>query len=105
MQIGMDSFAAAHDESSHAISPSVRLSNHRASLSGQGVYPRPVQDPLPLWLGVGGTPKSFARAGELGLPLMVAIIGGETRRFRPLVDLYRETGERAGHASRPPATG
>src|SRR5436189_2081799 len=70
---------------------------HRPSLTGQGVYPRPVQDPLPIWLGVGGTPKSFARAGALGLPLMVAIIGGETRRFRPLVDLYRETGERFGH--------
>jgi probable LLM family oxidoreductase len=69
---------------------------HRASLTGQGVYPRPVQNPLPIWLGVGGTPQSFARAGALGLPLMVAIIGGEPRRFRPLVDLYRETGERAG---------
>src|SRR5216683_1091412 len=63
---------------------------YRAPLTGQGVYPRPVQDPLPIWLGVGGTPQSFARAGALGLPLMVAIIGGETRRFRPLIDLYRE---------------
>jgi probable LLM family oxidoreductase len=71
---------------------------HRAPLTGQGVYPRPLQDPLPIWLGVGGTPKSFARAGALGLPLMVAIIGGEPRRFRPLVDLYRETGIRAGHS-------
>jgi len=70
---------------------------HRATLTGQGVYPRPVQNPLPIWLGVGGTPESFVRAGTLGLPLMVAIIGGETRRFRPLVDLYREAGERAGH--------
>jgi len=70
---------------------------HRAPLTGQGVYPRPVQNPLPIWLGVGGTPQSFARAGLLGLPLMVAIIGGETRRFRPLIDLYREAGERAGH--------
>src|SRR5207249_1816865 len=69
---------------------------HRAPLTGQGVYPRPLQDPLPIWLGVGGTPASFARAGLLGLPLMVAIIGGETRRFRPLVDLYREAGRRAG---------
>ncbi len=69
---------------------------HRAPLTGQGVYPRPVQKPLPVWLGVGGTPDSFARAGMLGLPLMVAIIGGETRRFRPLVDLYREAGRRAG---------
>jgi probable LLM family oxidoreductase len=71
---------------------------HRAALTGQGIYPRPVQNPLPIWLGVGGTPKSFARAGALGLPLMVAIIGGETRRFRPLVDLYRETGKRYGHS-------
>src|SRR2546427_2490020 len=71
---------------------------HRAALTGQGVYPRPVQNPLPIWLGVGGTPQSFARAGALGLPLMVAIIGGETRRFRPLIDLYRETGRRAGHS-------
>ncbi len=70
----------------------------RPALTGQGVYPRPMQNPLPIWLGVGGTPKSFARAGALGLPLMVAIIGGETRRFRPLVDLYREMGARAGHA-------
>ena len=71
---------------------------HRAPLTGQAVYPRPVQNPLPVWLGVGGTPKSFARAGALGLPLMIAIIGGEPRRFRPLVDLYRETGMRAGYS-------
>ncbi len=70
----------------------------RPALTGQGVYPRPLQDPLPVWLGVGGTPASFARAGTLGLPLMVAIIGGQTHRFRPLVDLYRESGRRAGHA-------
>src|SRR5437867_5526027 len=71
---------------------------HRPALNGEGVYPRPLQDPLPIWLGVGGSPGSFVRAGELGLPLMVAIIGGETRRFRPLVDLYREAGRRAGFA-------
>jgi probable LLM family oxidoreductase len=71
---------------------------HRAALTGQGVYPRPVQHPLPIWLGVGGTPQSFARAGALGLPLMVAIIGGEPRRFRPLIDLYRETGKRFGYS-------
>ena len=70
---------------------------YRPALTGQGIYPRPVQNPLPIWLGVGGTPQSFARAGALGLPLMVAIIGGELRRFRPLVDLYREAGARAGH--------
>jgi probable LLM family oxidoreductase len=69
---------------------------HRAPLTGQGVYPRPLQNPFPIWVGVGGTPESFVRAGALGLPLMVAIIGGETRRFRPLVDLYREAGRRAG---------
>jgi probable LLM family oxidoreductase len=71
---------------------------HRPPLNGEGVYPRPVQNPLPVWLGVGGTPASFARAGALGLPLMVAIIGGEHRRFRPLIDLYREAGLRAGHS-------
>src|SRR5271156_5986914 len=71
---------------------------HRAPLTGQAVYPRPMQDRLPIWIGVGGTPASFARAGVLGLPLMIAIIGGEPPRFRPLVDLYRETGLRAGHS-------
>jgi probable LLM family oxidoreductase len=71
---------------------------HRAPLTGQGVYPRPLQDPFPIWLGVGGTPQSFVRAGVLGLPLMVAIIGGEPHRFRPLIDLYREAGKRSGHA-------
>jgi probable LLM family oxidoreductase len=69
----------------------------RAPLTGQAVYPRPLQNPLPIWVGVGGTPASFVRAGEFGLPLAVAIIGGEPRRFRPLIDLYRETGRRAGH--------
>lgn len=70
----------------------------RAPLEGQGVYPRPHQPRLPLWIGVGGTPQSFARAGTLGLPLMVAIIGGTFERFRPLVDLYREAGTSAGHS-------
>lgn len=70
----------------------------RPALKNQAVYPRPLQDPLPVWLGVGGTPESFARAGALGLPLMVAVIGGETHRFRPLVDLYWEAGKRAGFA-------
>jgi len=69
----------------------------RPALTGQGVYPRPVQNPLPIWLGVGGTPESFVRAGALGLPLMVAIIGGEPRRFRPLIDLYREAGKQHGY--------
>lgn len=80
-------------------SPHVTWSGrHRAPLTGQGVYPRPVQDPLPVWVGVGGTPESFVRAGLLGLPLMVAIIGGEPRRFAPLVDLYRRAGAEAGHS-------
>jgi probable LLM family oxidoreductase len=72
---------------------------HRAALTGQGIYPRPQQNPLPIWIGVGGTPASFVRAGALGLPLMVAIIGGEPHRFRPLIDLYREAGRRAGHSA------
>jgi probable LLM family oxidoreductase len=71
---------------------------YRPTLNGQGVYPRPLQKSLPIWVGVGGTPQSFVRAGILGLPLMVAIIGGETRRFKPLIDLYREAGRRAGHS-------
>jgi probable LLM family oxidoreductase len=70
---------------------------HRPALTGQAIYPRPLQNPLPIWVGVGGTPASFARAGVLGLPLMVAIIGGEPHRFRPLIDLYREAGLRSGH--------
>ena len=72
---------------------------YRPPLTGQGIYPRPLQNPFPIWLGVGGTPQSFVRAGVLGLPLMVAIIGGETHRFRPLIDLYREAGRQAGHSS------
>jgi probable LLM family oxidoreductase len=70
----------------------------RAPLTGQGVYPRPFQEKIPIWLGVGGTPQSFVRAGILGLPLMVAIIGGDTAGFRPLIDLYREAGISAGCA-------
>jgi len=69
----------------------------RPALNNQAVYPRPLQHPFPVWVGVGGTPESFIRAGTLGLPLMVAIIGGETHRFKPLVDLYYEAGKRAGH--------
>jgi probable LLM family oxidoreductase len=68
----------------------------RPALNQQAIYPRPLQKQLPIWLGVGGTPESFVRAGTLGLPLMVAIIGGETHRFRPLIDLYRAAGKRAG---------
>ena len=69
----------------------------RPSLNGQGIYPRPLQRSLPIWIGVGGTPQSFVRAGLLGLPLMVAIIGGETRSFKPLIDLYRQAGKEAGY--------
>src|ERR1041384_1527611 len=72
--------------------------NYRPTLTGQGIYPRPMQQPLPIWIGVGGTPESFIRAGQLGLPLMVAIIGGETHRFKPLVDLYWEAGRKAGYS-------
>ena len=72
---------------------------HRPAMVRQSVYPRPMQDPLPIWVGVGGTPESFARAGLLGLPLMVAIIGGEPRRFAPLIDLYRRAGAQAGHSA------
>ncbi len=71
----------------------------RPALNKQAIYPRPLQEELPIWLGVGGTPASFIRAGQLGLPLMVAIIGGETHNFRPLVDLYRQAGEQAGFHS------
>ena len=69
----------------------------RPAIKSLPVYPRPLQNPIPIWLGVGGTPQSFIRAGALGLPLMVAIIGGDKHRFRPLVDLYREAGKKAGH--------
>lgn len=69
----------------------------RPALTNQAIYPRPLQQQLPIWLGVGGTPESFVRAGALGLPLMVAVIGGETHRFKPLIDLYKAAGKRAGY--------
>lgn len=68
----------------------------RKPIQGRGVYPRPLQDPLPLWIAVGGTPQSVARAGALGLPLALAIIGGEPHRFAPLFNLYRQSAERTG---------
>ncbi|MDH5401351.1 MAG: LLM class flavin-dependent oxidoreductase [Candidatus Heimdallarchaeota archaeon] len=71
----------------------------RAPMHEQSIYPRPIQSPLPIWVGVGGTPQSFQRAGLFGLPLMVAIIGGETHRFNPLIDVYRKTYVNAGHSS------
>jgi probable LLM family oxidoreductase len=71
--------------------------NHRAPIRDRGVYPRPYQDKLPIWIAVGGTPQSVVRAGMLGLPLALAIIGGEPARFAPLFDLYRQAASRAGH--------
>jgi probable LLM family oxidoreductase len=69
----------------------------RPPLNDQSIFPRPVQQKLPIWIGVGGTPASFARAGRMGLPLMVAVIGGETHRFRPLVEMYWDAAREAGH--------
>ena len=69
----------------------------RAPLHNAGVYPRPLQDPLPVWVAVGGSPQSVVRAGVLGLPLTLAIIGGQPERFAPLVALYRQAAAEAGH--------
>ncbi len=74
---------------------------YRPAIDGRDIYPRPVQTPLPVWLAVGGTPQSAVRAGELGLPMALAIIGGMPERFKPFVELYRETSERAGHGRLP----
>jgi probable LLM family oxidoreductase len=71
--------------------------SHRPALADAGVYPRPLQEPLPVWIAVGGTPRSVVRAGALGLPLALAIIGGAPERFAPLVDLYRNAARQAGH--------
>jgi probable LLM family oxidoreductase len=70
---------------------------HRAPLDNAGVWPRPVQDPLPVWVAVGGSPQSVVRAASMGLPLTIAIIGGELERFKPLVELYREAWAAVGH--------
>ncbi len=70
---------------------------HRAALKDQPVYPRPIQDPLPVWIAIGGTPQSAFRAGMLGLPLAIAIIGGHPARFTPFVDIYRDAWARGGH--------
>ena len=70
---------------------------HRPSIDDRGVWPRPVQDPIPVWIAVGGNPPSAVRAASLGLPMALAIIGGMPERFRPFVDLYREAARRAGH--------
>ena len=70
---------------------------HRASIDGRGVYPRPQQDPLPVWIAVGGTPQSVVRTGTLGLPMALAIIGGSPERFAPLAELHRRAAAEAGH--------
>jgi len=70
---------------------------HRPPIEGLSIYPRPFQDPLPIWIAIGGTPASVERAGRLGLPLALAIIGGEPERFAPLITYYRESARRAGH--------
>lgn len=70
---------------------------HRPAINNLGVYPRPVQSPLPVWIGSGGTPESVVRAGVLGLPLVLAIIGGSPRQFAPLVQLYKRAATKAGH--------
>jgi probable LLM family oxidoreductase len=70
---------------------------HRAAIDDLGVYPRPLQDPLPVWVAVGGNPPSAVRAATLGLPMALAIIGGAPERFAPLVELYRDAARRAGH--------
>jgi probable LLM family oxidoreductase len=75
---------------------------HRAPIDGLGVYPRPVQDPLPVWIAVGGNPDSAIRAGTLGLPMALAIIGGEPARFAPFAKLHRQAALRSGHDPAPP---
>lgn len=70
---------------------------HRPAINNLGVYPRPVQEPLPVWIGSGGTPQSVARAGQLGLPLVLAIIGGRPTQFAPLVQLYKRAATQSGH--------
>jgi probable LLM family oxidoreductase len=74
---------------------------HRAPLDGQGVYPRPAQDRIPVWVAVGGTPASAVRTGALGLPMALAIIGGQPERFAPFADLHRRAALEAGHATAP----
>lgn len=71
--------------------------NHRASIDGRGIYPRPYQQQLPVWLAVGGTPASVVRAGTLNLPLTIAILGGQPSQYVQLTDLYRKAAAKAGH--------
>lgn len=84
-----------------AANPVTWSGRHRAPLRSVGVWPRPIQDPLPVWVAVGGTPQSVVRAAALGLPLTVAIIGGQPARFAPLVELYRRAWTEAGHPGEP----
>ncbi len=87
-----------------AVRDSVRVTwrgKHRAPIEDLGIYPRPVQVPLPIWLAVGGTPASAVRAGTLGLPMALAIIGGQPERFTPFVELFRRSAEHTGHAGLP----
>lgn len=74
---------------------------HRPAIDDRGVYPRAQQQPLPVWIAVGGTPASAVRAGTLGLPMVIAIIGGEPERFKSFADLYREAARRAGQVTSP----
>jgi probable LLM family oxidoreductase len=76
--------------------------HHRPSIEDRGVYPRPVQDPLPIWVAVGGNPQSAVRAGALGLPMALAIIGGLPERFAPMAELHRRAAQQAGHNPPPP---
>ncbi|HZD03429.1 MAG TPA: LLM class flavin-dependent oxidoreductase [Longimicrobiales bacterium] len=77
---------------------------HRPAIDDRPVYPRPLQDPFPVWVAVGGTPPSVARAAKLGLPMALAIIGGSAVRFKPVVDLYREVAARTSHDPAPPVS-
>ncbi len=103
----LDDYDALFDEKLDlllAIRDSVRVTwagKHRPPIEDLGVYPRPVQDPLPVWLAVGGTPASAVRAGALGLPMALAIIGGQPERFAPFVDLFRRAAAEAGHQGLP----
>ena len=74
---------------------------HRAGINGLGIYPRPLQEKLPIWIAIGGTPKSVVRAATLGLPLAIAILGGDLIRFAPLVDLHRKVAVENGHGELP----
>src|SRR5438477_362618 len=104
MELGIYTFA---ELTSDEISPQQRLreseriswppGGHRPAIDDRGVYPRPLQDPLPVWVAVGGTPESALRAGHLGLPMALAIIGGRPARFTPFAELHHRAGEEAGH--------